>query len=862
MSESILIDADGLSVTLPVGTTVDLKLPFENEGDSPGAFRGKVEGSGAPYATIERPQIGVSGHGRGTLVVSFAATAPGSFDLALEVSDVDGYVVEPPGRRTVTMIVEGVAVAAPEPEPILASVEPVEAPVRETVLPPVDKPVEDKPKPAPKPKKAVEKPKPAPMEAAPVAHVEPTPLAAPTPLEPEPEPAPAETTPIAAPEPEPVVEPPVVHTEPVVETPAVIVEPPAPIAEPPKPVIEEPKPKIEVSKPEPPKPRIVVEMPKPEPVPEPPKPEPTVVSFKRETKPEPVEEPVPTAAKPKVEAKPRVVVEMGDVPKPPKDRTSAPVRREPAYDIKKYGRVLRGPKTGDVLELAPGANALVLLEFENKGVDENTYVLMVKDDLRPTDDFAYARTLMEQINIRAGGTDELAFEIVVPENAPPQTLRLRISHGRRDGGRELEITRLTLKVSPRIAVKLSSAKPKVVVGPLNRTPELALEVKNEGNVETAYRLTAKSVADVSADALPGEYPDIESRDNWRFLFDKEAEDLRQDGKVPARLRLFRTGIWWLGWWESQKVKAVAVPVTDPRNAGRDGNAVDLVGTRWRLLPLPWFIAIPLLMMFFAVFLGAFGVDDVRVDNAIRAKASDILFVFQDKPDKYTATEDRPPVKMQAKLSWNAPFLSLLKVEASGPGAKIDKTGARTATAERTLTAYTESDQYRVTSILGIGGASSKRVIFLPMRTTDKLSLPLGVSRGGGPERPIPTTGLGTEPAPYTAVLNTTTAEVDGKTMAVVEKTVKIGPNDKLYIYPTNESGGNKVQIYAFEFPKEYTVGALLPDKVSEIPEGNKIRYSLSPKATTSPTDDLWLLTSDSMLSIVHLKIQRTAGGGQ
>lgn len=411
MSESIPIDADGLSVTLPVGTTVALKLTFENEGDSPGAFRGNIEGSGAAYATLERPQIGVSGHGRGTLVVSFAATALGSFDLALEVTDVDGYVVEPPGRRTVTMIVEGVA----EPKPAPAPGAPVAASESAVVPPPTKEPVEDKPK----PQHAAERPKPVPMETAPVAHVEPTPLVDPV----TPETTPGQTAPVVAPK--PVVEPPVVHSLPVVET-------PAPIVQPPEPVVESPKPKIEVSKSEPPKPRIVVEMPKPEPVTEPPRPEPTVVAFKRETKPEPAEAPVPAVTKPKVETKSRVVVEMGDVPKPPNDRASAPVRREPAYNVDRYVRVLRGPKTDEVLELAPGANALVLLEFENKGVDENTYILMVKDDLRPTDDFAYARTLTEQINIRAGGTDELAFEIVVPENAPPQTLRLRISHGRRE----------------------------------------------------------------------------------------------------------------------------------------------------------------------------------------------------------------------------------------------------------------------------------------------------------------------------------------------------------------------------------------------------------------------------------------------
>ena len=172
------------------------------------------------------------------------------------------------------------------------------------------------------------------------------------------------------------------------------------------------------------------------------------------------------------------------------------------------------------------------------------------------------------------------------------------------------------------------------------------------------------------------------------------------------------------------------------------------------------------MFLFSVFFAAFGVDDVRVTNAIRAKASDILFVLPDNPDKLELKEDRPPVKLKANLSWNASFLSLLKVVPSHPGATVTMKGNRAASAERTLTAYTEEDQFRVTSILGLGGASSKRVVYLPMRTTDKLTLALKVAKstGGGftNEIDVPTTGLGTEPAPYTAVLNETKATVDGK----------------------------------------------------------------------------------------------------
>ncbi len=830
---------------------VELRLPFENEGDSPMRFIGRLGGPGAAYASLVGGPYGVAGHGRGAAVARFGAPVPsaGRYELTLEVLDEDGYVVEPPGKRKVTLVVEGVA-----------------APVE---LPPVESP------PAPEPVRAIE-PEPL-VDAASVEVPKPKPKAAPR-KKAEP------TVPTVVSEPQPAAEVPVVAEPPIAVPPEpdvveAIIEPPKPVEEASKVVDEPPQPVVEVSKPveeppkpmiEAPKPRVVVEMPRPEPTPavEPPKAEPTVVTFKREVKPEPVPEPVvEEPPKPVVKAKvekPRTVVEMGEAPKPP-DRTSAPIRREPAYDAKKYGKVLRTPKTGDVLELAPGGKALVLLDFENKGADESTYVLMVKDDLRPTEDFAYARTLLEQVNIRAGGADELAFEISAPENAPPQTLRLRITYGRRDGGRELEVSRLTLKVSPRIAVALSAPKAKVVVGPLNRIVDIPLEVKNEGNVETAYRLTVKSASDVAAEAKPGQYPDIEGKDNWRYLFDKEAEDLRQDGKVPARLRLLRTGIWWLGWWETQRVKAVAVPVTDPRNAERDGNAVDLTGTHWRLLPFPWFVSVPLLAVLFSVFFAAFGVDDVRVTNAIRAKASDILFVLQDNADKLELKEDRPPVKLRANLSWNAPFLSLLKVVPSHPGATVTMKGNKAASSERTLTAYTEEDVFRVTSILGLGGASSKRVVYLPMRTTDKLTLALKVAKasGGGftNEIDVPTTGLGTTPAPYTAMLNPTKATVDGKPMAVVEKIVQVAPKDKLYIYPTNESGGNKVYIWAFEMPKEYTPGAIIPDAANVVPESGRLRFSLVPKATKAATDDLWLLTSDSKLSIVHLVIKRTAGGG-
>ena len=257
MAESIVLDQNGLAVTLASGVEVELRLPFENEGDSPMRFIGRLSGPGAAFASVEGAPYGVSGHGRGAVVAKFGfpAAPSGRYELSVEVMDEDGYVVEPPGKRTVTLIVEGTAVAVPvEPAP---APEPVKAVEPEPVVEPAPVVVpEPKPKAPPK-KKAMPVPPPAEPTPQPVAEV---PVAA----------EPALSVP---PEPEPVA--------PVVE------EPPKPAIEPPKPVEEAPKPAVT-----PPKPRVVVEMPKPEPPPvaEPPKPEPTVVTFKRETQPEPVVE--------------------------------------------------------------------------------------------------------------------------------------------------------------------------------------------------------------------------------------------------------------------------------------------------------------------------------------------------------------------------------------------------------------------------------------------------------------------------------------------------------------------------------------------------------------------------------------------
>src|SRR5438552_950193 len=161
-----------------------------------------------------------------------------------------------------------------------------------------------------------------------------------------------------------------------------------------------------------------------------------------------------------------------------------------------------------------------------------------------------------------------------------------------------------------------------------------------------------------------------------------------------QLRLFRTGIWWFGFRESHRMRISAVPVTDRKNDGKPGNTVDLSGARWRILPLPGFLGIPILLLLFMLL--SSGPREVSVQNPSYVGDSHTYWVVAP-----TGTGSA-----SARLAWEASPFALLRL--SGPGAgglfvhSPREVHARFASGSREIPAQ----QYTVGPLLGWHGASA------------------------------------------------------------------------------------------------------------------------------------------------------------
>jgi hypothetical protein len=140
---------------------------------------------------------------------------------------------------------------------------------------------------------------------------------------------------------------------------------------------------------------------------------------------------------------------------------------------------------------------------------------------------------------------------------------------------------------------------------------------------------------------------------WRYLFDNEIETLRTPSTgrgqpVGVRLRLERRGAWWFGFRESHRVRVTAVPVTDKTNGGKAGNAVDLTAVRWRLIPFPALLLVPILLVMMVFLSGS-------------AKTLDVLNAAQGADDGQYWVVNPPGVQKQLTLQWQAPPLAVLRL---------------------------------------------------------------------------------------------------------------------------------------------------------------------------------------------------------
>ncbi len=316
-------------------------------------------------------------------------------------------------------------------------------------------------------------------------------------------------------------------------------------------------------------------------------------------------------------------------------------------------RSVLDPIEGSIFTLFPGDTILVRFSFINDSPNERTYIL---DEDRSLET-GWISLVQDQVNLTRNGRGEVSLRLSPPRNAEPGDYPFTVTTGLQGGA--LSSLPLTLSVQAMPAVKLSAKQPLVSMGPLTTTADFQILVDSAGNADTAFRIGVKN-PESTAESAGAQKPDIiyETKE-WRYLFDREMEDLRSPSygrapqAVPIRLRLHRRGPWWFGFRESHTVRVAAVPVTEPGNNNKPGNTVELTARRWRFLPVPLGVLLPiavLAMLFFSQ-----GARTVEVENA-----------YHDPQGQYWVVNP-PGDQKKFVLDWDAPSFIPLHLSATNAG---------------------------------------------------------------------------------------------------------------------------------------------------------------------------------------------------
>ncbi|MEO7719460.1 MAG: hypothetical protein ABIY70_24930 [Capsulimonas sp.] len=606
----------GTILTVPAGGRIEAEWDFVN--DSPDVAGFHLQADGLPSedwvsGTGEPCSTWAAASGSGCIRLALAPpreAAPGDYPFRVSVisggASVGAGVVSLILRVTPALALEEPETVVAEPEPTIEvgtavpAVEPsiehrVVAPETVVETSPVSTPLV--PKKTPKTKVAPVKAAPEPVAVAPV--VEPQVIA----------------PPIA--EPQVVEYPPDEDSEaPTVQswTPAIVPEvKPPPVTEPMKPV----PPKPPVAEPivsAPPKPPVVETVTPPPPPP---------------SRPEPVEDQLPVID---YDPNPR----RNNEPEPEEEEEQAPA--EPS---------IVDPTDGTVISLCPGESRWVRFTFINDSAQERTYIL---DEDRSLD-LGWISLVQDQVNLTRNGRGEVSIRLTPPKNAEPGDYPFLVTVGLQGG--TLTPVSLTLSVLATPAVRLAAKMASVTVGPVGCDVNFPLTVDSAGNADTAFRIAVKSPEARTNSTEPAGPEFIYETAQWRYLFDRELDTLRSpaSGRAPQpvsiRLKLRRRGIWWFGFREAHQVRVSAAPVTDPLNGGKPGNTVDLTATRWRLLPFPWFVMVPIVLMLMLYLSG--GASSLEVPGA-----------YQDEAGQYWVATPAGE-KKDLTLKWTAAPLALLRL---------------------------------------------------------------------------------------------------------------------------------------------------------------------------------------------------------
>ncbi len=540
-------------------------------------------------------------------------------------------------------------------------------------------------------------------------------------------------------------------------------------------------------------------IPKPKPPPEP-KPEPRVVMFERKPEPEPeAEETDPTLAY--------------------------------ASD-----QVLANPPEGTTLYVKPGETLLVRFNINNDQSGVRTYVLQ-EDRSLPSNWIALVR---DQVNITPGGSGDVAFALKPPMNADPATYPFTVSYGVL--GKPLTPCYLTLAVQATPATRMEVKKAAVSVGPIGRNVPFDLTIESAGNSDTGYRISV--VQEAPDDSGEPGLVEVYETPTWTYLFDKEFENLvsptagRPPPPVPHRINIARKGIWWLGWRESHKVKLRSIPVTDVTNGGKGGNTVELVASRWRILPMPWFISLPLIYIL-VILLGS-GASDFRITNALSGEDG-AYYVVGTQPEQN---------KLDVHLAWTAPFYSALKLNKidQGHATPVNKSGDK-ATDSAGVLEYGQAQ--RVSYEIGsrfFGTPEKADLRLVPVKSEDQLSVNLAGARIAGSEGKDT---IGEEHVPVTTR----------------EMTVMVPRSGSISLSFANRTGvgkvnGQQIVMWTVHYPSGFNISNFLFGNGDNqvINPASLVTARIEVNSSTPPTDGeaTWeMVTTDGSNQLLRIKLKVT-----
>ncbi len=780
------------------GSAVALALDFSNEAPNPQGFYLEIDGlPAADWSTGVGPtsMVVTAALGAGTLKATLqppVRAAAAEYALTVRII-ADGSVLDPPGDIALTLRV------LPGPEPPEEEVSPEAARILEEV---------------------------AAEEAATQATLETafeTSSSAPAVEVPAVEPAVSTPVPPPAPEPARPTEP--VETPTVAEPPAVSPQPdigPQVQPAPQTPAATSPAPETPASPPRPTQRSASAAQPRPAAPPRPAK---------------PPAAPKPTAPSPP----PRKPDE--DMPVIDLGATRPHVEEEEEEEPAIAERSVVDPKEGTVISLKPGETTLVRFSFRNEQRSTRTYVIDEDRSLEP----GWLVLVQDQVNINANGTGEVSVRLAPPITAQPGSYPFVVRVG--PLGATLTPCSLVLEVQPTPAVKLTTKQDLVKVGPFGRAVDFGLIVESAGNADTSFRISVKDqTVETDEQGRPKGPDDLYETPLWRYLFDKEFETLeskaigRPPNPIPLRLRMLRKGIWWFGFKEQHQARVKAVPVTDPTNGGKTENSVLLTAIRWRLLPIPGFLAWPLAIVLFLLL--ASGASNMRVTNAYSVGSS--YYVLQMRDDNWT--EGKPPVNMTAKLRWSAPWYALLRLKASEEN--------RTETHYFVHGGYDDTIQveeygdkrrrsYEVGSLLRPGG-DPIQVRFVPLRTDMKLLLTIGPSAAPVDEYERDES-IGEDKTPL-------------KTREVIIDVPRDGSTRINFSNLTDRNRGLKILVHPVTVPSQFRVENFTLNDSSQINPGETLTAKVTFTGTAPPDgsnveEDWQFVTTDATHQVLHVRLR-------